>query len=155
MDNLDKNTKIYIIGGIIVLLLILGGFMLGRGSVHNDSIAASQLQTELDGIITNQQTISRELNSLAGKVDGIAKTNSDIQSAIQSSQAGVSASQERIDKSESSIDASKSASDSASAANIGAQNASNNIANLNARSGQIINELQKTIEDVSTQPQGH
>jgi hypothetical protein len=137
----ENKTKVCItVGAVLLCIIVFGaGFLFGRKSISDDSIAARQLQQQLDTIITNQSAITSQVGDIKTTVDGIQASNSGIQQSITDS--------------ETAVDAGIESNTAASNANNAAANTNTEIADNLGQSGMLISELQAILDDVSKHPQ--
>jgi len=144
----ENKTKVYVaIGAVLLCIIVFGaGFLFGRKSLSDDSVAARQIQEQLDTIITNQSAITSQVGDIKTTVDGIQASNSGIQQSITDSQTA-------IGNSETAVDASIESNTAASNANNAATGTSTEIASNIGKSGTLISELQAILDDVSKHPQ--
>ena len=145
---MENKTKVYIaIGTVLLCTIVFGaGFLFGRKSLSDDSVADRQLQQQLDTIITNQSAITSQVGDIKTTVDGIQASNSGIQQSITDSQTA-------IGNSETAVDASIESNTVASSANNAAANTNTEIASDLGKSGTLISELQEILDNVSKHPQ--
>ena len=145
---MEIKTKVYIaVGAVLLCVVVFGaGFLFGRKSLSNDTVSARQIQEQLDTIITNQSTITRQVGDIKTTVDGIQASNSGIQQSITDSQTAIS-------NSETAVDAGIESNAAAINANNTAASTNTEIAGNLEKSGTLISELQAILDDVSKHPQ--